>query len=109
MAMRRENRWPASSQRRNATQMNSAETSRVHSQAAARTISHHFASTSAPVRAARTAPRVYQERKTTLTAMAAISGAPLVTARMQAMTRSEEHTSELQSRGHLVCRLLLEK
>src|SRR5437660_5977662 len=33
----------------------------------------------------------------------------------QAMTlddqggRSEEHTSELQSRGHLVCRLLLEK
>src|SRR5207253_10244523 len=26
-----------------------------------------------------------------------------------AMLRSEEHTSELQSRGHLVCRLLLEK
>src|SRR5690625_5419113 len=26
-----------------------------------------------------------------------------------AMERSEEHTSELQSRGHLVCRLLLEK
>src|SRR6266508_4829749 len=26
-----------------------------------------------------------------------------------ATTRSEEHTSELQSRGHLVCRLLLEK
>src|SRR5690625_5687536 len=25
------------------------------------------------------------------------------------MERSEEHTSELQSRGHLVCRLLLEK
>src|SRR5690625_2329703 len=25
------------------------------------------------------------------------------------MPRSEEHTSELQSRGHLVCRLLLEK
>src|SRR5690625_6808064 len=25
------------------------------------------------------------------------------------MMRSEEHTSELQSRGHLVCRLLLEK
>src|SRR5690625_7047031 len=24
-------------------------------------------------------------------------------------SRSEEHTSELQSRGHLVCRLLLEK
>src|SRR5437870_10094598 len=26
-----------------------------------------------------------------------------------ARARSEEHTSELQSRGHLVCRLLLEK
>src|SRR5690625_6829360 len=28
--------------------------------------------------------------------------------RMGAVDRSEEHTSELQSRGHLVCRLLLE-
>src|SRR5690625_6912104 len=27
----------------------------------------------------------------------------------RAAERSEEHTSELQSRGHLVCRLLLEK
>src|SRR5690625_2777158 len=27
----------------------------------------------------------------------------------QVSSRSEEHTSELQSRGHLVCRLLLEK
>src|SRR5690625_6509039 len=27
----------------------------------------------------------------------------------EALKRSEEHTSELQSRGHLVCRLLLEK
>src|SRR5690625_5470313 len=27
----------------------------------------------------------------------------------QNLIRSEEHTSELQSRGHLVCRLLLEK
>src|SRR5690625_2538976 len=27
----------------------------------------------------------------------------------EAVVRSEEHTSELQSRGHLVCRLLLEK
>src|SRR5207253_9088667 len=31
------------------------------------------------------------------------------TAREQYAGRSEEHTSELQSRGHLVCRLLLEK
>src|SRR5207253_7219819 len=29
--------------------------------------------------------------------------------RRVARLRSEEHTSELQSRGHLVCRLLLEK
>src|SRR5437870_11161865 len=28
---------------------------------------------------------------------------------LTASVRSEEHTSELQSRGHLVCRLLLEK
>src|SRR5690625_56265 len=28
---------------------------------------------------------------------------------VQGYARSEEHTSELQSRGHLVCRLLLEK
>src|SRR3712207_7184617 len=28
---------------------------------------------------------------------------------MQAVVRSEEHTSELQSRQYLVCRLLLEK
>src|SRR5437870_9135347 len=32
---------------------------------------------------------------------------PLAVARIA--QRSEEHTSELQSRGHLVCRLLLEK
>src|SRR5207253_7712282 len=29
--------------------------------------------------------------------------------RPDTLIRSEEHTSELQSRGHLVCRLLLEK
>src|SRR6266702_8001384 len=29
--------------------------------------------------------------------------------RRRRRARSEEHTSELQSRGHLVCRLLLEK
>src|SRR5439155_16983197 len=28
---------------------------------------------------------------------------------LAARNRSEEHTSELQSRGHVVCRLLLEK
>src|SRR5207253_9576342 len=30
-------------------------------------------------------------------------------AKLAGRLRSEEHTSELQSRGHLVCRLLLEK
>src|SRR5690625_2859430 len=33
-----------------------------------------------------------------------VGSSPAVT-----LMRSEEHTSELQSRGHLVCRLLLEK
>src|SRR5690625_6628071 len=43
-------------------------------------------------------------------------GAPMRTATVPSSeetevlpSRSEEHTSELQSRGHLVCRLLLEK
>src|SRR5437870_2832149 len=39
-------------------------------------------------------------------------GAPYISASMdftRDAARSEEHTSELQSRGHLVCRLLLEK
>src|SRR5256884_2827444 len=36
-------------------------------------------------------------------------GATNWTARTSLATRSEEHTSELQSRLHLVCRLLLEK
>src|SRR5690625_5786385 len=35
--------------------------------------------------------------------------APGKAASVSEEARSEEHTSELQSRGHLVCRLLLEK
>src|SRR5690625_1858388 len=35
--------------------------------------------------------------------------APRMAARLTDEIRSEEHTSELQSRGHIVCRLLLEK
>src|SRR5207253_6846163 len=35
--------------------------------------------------------------------------ANVVTDQWKQAARSEEHTSELQSRGHLVCRLLLEK
>src|SRR5690625_7206859 len=34
---------------------------------------------------------------------------PVLRRRVIGGARSEEHTSELQSRGHLVCRLLLEK
>src|SRR5439155_24544902 len=34
---------------------------------------------------------------------------PFMYIAFQFQSRSEEHTSELQSRGHLVCRLLLEK
>src|SRR6266702_7998057 len=40
---------------------------------------------------------------------AGLRAEPLYAARARRGTRSEEHTSELQSRGHLVCRLLLEK
>src|SRR5690625_5524611 len=38
---------------------------------------------------------------------ATVTPAPAMT--KAAVVRSEEHTSELQSRGHLVCRLLLAK
>src|SRR5437870_8330771 len=37
------------------------------------------------------------------------AGAIQTAERVRFSARSEEHTSELQSRGHLVCRLLLEK
>src|SRR5689334_23632270 len=37
------------------------------------------------------------------------NGTARVTAALFTTTRSEEHTSELQSQFHLVCRLLLEK
>src|SRR5256884_6391937 len=43
------------------------------------------------------------------TAASNISGVAFVKLRLLAPDRSEEHTSELQSRLHLVCRLLLEK
>src|SRR5690625_6188020 len=35
--------------------------------------------------------------------------AAIISSLASMVNRSEEHTSELQSRGHLVCRLLLEK
>src|SRR3712207_7723586 len=42
-------------------------------------------------------------------AVALAAGAALGWTRGRSMQRSEEHTSELQSRQYLVCRLLLEK
>src|SRR2546429_6452660 len=51
-------------------------------------------------------PRVPHQARPTSTAVS-LKQAP--SARSARMSRSEEHTSELQSRLHLVCRLLLEK
>src|SRR5690625_6958355 len=41
--------------------------------------------------------------------LSGMAAAVLIVLRRAPDGRSEEHTSELQSRGHLVCRLLLEK
>src|SRR5690625_411016 len=65
-----------------------------------------------PHRAGRTAPfsalhlRFQAERQAHARPSVASTRSP---ARCRGKRRSEEHTSELQSRGHLVCRLLLEK
>src|SRR5690625_88819 len=46
---------------------------------------------------------------TTSTTLAVRRNRSRMSDRARTTARSEEHTSELQSRGHLVCRLLLEK
>src|SRR3712207_7336351 len=52
----------------------------------------------------------YSGSHDTSTSLAGSSRAPAATAsRLAQIVRSEEHTSELQSRQYLVCRLLLEK
>src|SRR5690554_7502704 len=43
------------------------------------------------------------------TSFGEVSSVKIVTDKFSGRSRSEEHTSELQSRPHLVCRLLLEK
>src|SRR5258708_31234958 len=53
---------------------------------------------------AKTGKSVWETQTTPKDGPYAITGAPRV-----AKGRSEEHTSELQSPDHLVCRLLLEK
>src|SRR5690625_4939707 len=62
-----------------------------------------------PVRLGLTGAAAYALALTVISAL--IEGARRAKDRLAtiAITRSEEHTSELQSRGHLVCRLLLEK
>src|SRR5690625_1438415 len=52
---------------------------------------------------------IYFELVRTRMADGIISMDPAVNIKTLQEMRSEEHTSELQSRGHLVCRLLLEK
>src|SRR5439155_22523968 len=47
-------------------------------------------------------------RRTSSSAFPGLS-VEIARSRSDVPSRSEEHTSELQSRGHLVCRLLLEK
>src|SRR5690625_5740098 len=54
-----------------------------------------------------TSPLIVQATLNIATAILAASGLSFLG--IGAQPRSEEHTSELQSRGHLVCRLLLEK
>src|SRR5439155_22476684 len=65
-------------------------------------ISPSASETGAAEAAASSAPRRGSASSSSRKASAA-PGAPAI------KNRSEEHTSELQSRGHLVCRLLLEK
>src|SRR2546429_7311391 len=56
-------------------------------------------------------PRVFHQRKTSPAWRALLPACSNVRkpSRVTPAKRSEEHTSELQSRLHLVCRLLLEK
>src|SRR3712207_8216859 len=48
-------------------------------------------------------------KKSRLATALAVAGALVAALVVTALPRSEEHTSELQSRQYLVCRLLLEK
>src|SRR2546422_5650870 len=54
-------------------------------------------------------PRMPKRMLSATNASAAKIAKPRMLLNMGASLRSEEHTSELQSRLHLVCRLLLEK
>src|SRR5262245_64720260 len=56
-----------------------------------------------------TAPIVPSAQRSRVTEQRACQRLPTITTRTCDLCRSEEHTSELQSLRHLVCRLLLEK
>src|SRR5687768_17681322 len=58
---------------------------------------------------ARSCDRCSSTRGTTSASPAVVAKRSSCTRRRARISRSEEHTSELQSRLHLVCRLLLEK
>src|SRR3989475_72535 len=53
--------------------------------------------------------RSWRGKRCSYTPAGTSTGAPSATARGIPSSRSEEHTSELQSQSNLVCRLLLEK
>src|SRR5690625_6487089 len=56
--------------------------------------------------------RLYLDKKGGITLEDCAAASEVVSEKLdelEIIKRSEEHTSELQSRGHLVCRLLLEK
>src|SRR3712207_7440341 len=54
-------------------------------------------------------PTSIEVRQAALTVARSVITSPTITGARNCMARSEEHTSELQSRQYLVCRLLLEK
>src|SRR5947208_13471573 len=58
---------------------------------------------------ARLFPGLPRSVRVTLDWILTIVGAILIVLALKKWVRSEEHTSELQSPDHLVCRLLLEK
>src|SRR5689334_24625373 len=75
--------------------------------------SHQPADSAVPalIRLARTAAlrRAVCTSSATFVRVASALSRPALPAEVRAALRSEEHTSELQSQFHLVCRLLLEK
>src|SRR5258708_29448832 len=73
------------------------------------TLSLHDALPISPVAAAAPAPAAPPPGAPPAPSLVAKSVADAKTQRLLAAARSEEHTSELQSPDHLVCRLLLEK